>query len=179
MPDDSILISSEYIEYLIVGVETCTWIALMLAWLIGIPVANLEHINPLLAIIALPFAYPLGIVMDRLSYVVLFQARRLAILGLAKSTCKDELIAYRSEALYRAYEWRMRRVRIPGATAFNWLPLGVGILLYLGFDSFESHVVEVTAVLLTAVSLFAWASLYRRAYRFRQNACDIILGEIG
>jgi hypothetical protein len=174
MNTDNALVNSEYVEYLIIGSQTCTWLILLFAWLLGIPLARLGQVNPLLLVVVLPFAYSIGIIMDRLSYLILMKTRRLVTYGLGRSTCKDEWIAFRSETLYAAYEWRIRRIRIPGATALNWPPLGGVLVLYLGLNSFDSRVVEFSTLALTVVSLLAWMSLYRRAYQFRQNACDVI-----
>jgi hypothetical protein len=90
----------------------------------------------------------------------------------------DEYIAYHSPTLYAAYDWRVRRVRIPTSAVFNWLLLGIGLLLQLGFAStYTTWAIAITTLAFAAVSLFAWVQLFRRAYSFRKTACDVIRRE--
>ena len=91
---------------------------------------------------------------------------------------KDELIAYSSPELYSAYEVRVRRVRIIGASIFNWPLLG-GAFLFHSEITNTAQIIAIIffSILLSVLSIFVWKGLYRRAYKFRKNSIDVIRGE--
>jgi hypothetical protein len=67
-----------------------------------------------------------------------------------------------------------------GAAIFNWLLLGVALLLHIGFSEvYQSVLVIILASFLSLLSVITWRGLYYRAYKFRKNACDIIRSGIG
>jgi hypothetical protein len=147
----------------------------------NIPLSFIDKIEAGLAILFLPFAYLLGMLFDSLVQVILDRYRKrirdLFFYGNYEKY-KDEFIAFTSPTLYSAYEVRVRRVRILGAAIFNWPLLTLSLLLFFRFSNLkENLIIIVTGILLTAASMYAWKSLYARAYKYRRNACDVIRDE--
>lgn len=169
---------TRFIEYLIIGAHTTAWLALVLVYVLGIPVSMLTSISPQLLVIALPFVYLLGMLFDSLVQFLLEPLRRLVrkrAFDYKTGKYFDELIAFKSSDLYDAYEARVRRVRVIAASIFNWPLLGLALLLNLGMAlSTQTLSVALLSAALCALSVISWRVLYYRAYKFRKNACDII-----
>ena len=169
---------SPFVEYLIIGTHTTLWLLLTAMAIFGIPLSTLMSVDATQALLALPLVYLLGMLFDSLTQRSLNPMRKKIRDGLfnyADLTYRDEYIAIGSPELYSAYEVRVRRVRVIGAAIYNWPLLGVATLLHLGFSHIGRSVfVVVSALVLGFVSIIVWRSLYRRAYKFRKNACDVI-----
>jgi hypothetical protein len=169
-------IDTPLVEYLIIGSQTFVWLTLLVMKVFKIPIESLSKVDAPRILLLLPFVYLLGMIMDDLVFHPLNKKRKKIQEGIYDSElCKDEMIAYGSEALYSAYESRVRRVRIIGAAIFNLPLIGFCILLHVGFDNYLVTVLVISLSLLSSmVSYLTWANLYRRAYKFRYNAWEII-----
>jgi len=169
---------TRFIEYLIIGAHTTAWLSLVVAYMFGIPLSALKGISPELIVIALPFVYLLGMLFDSLVQYLLEPLRRLVrrrAFDYRTGRYLDELIAFKSSELYDAYEARVRRVRVIGASIFNWPLLGLALLLNLNRSiSAQTIFVALLSGALCVLSIISWRVLYYRAYKFRKNACDII-----
>jgi len=167
---------SPFVEYLIIGTHTSSWVLLMVMFVFRVPLSKLSSVDAAVFLLLLPFVYLIGMLTDSTVYYPLEPFRkkiRDSIIDYDKY--KDEFIAYSSPELYSAYDVRVRRVRIMGAAIFNWLLLGVAILLQIGFnDVYQSVFVIIITLLLSLFSAITWRGLYKRAYKFRKNACDTI-----
>jgi Mn2+/Fe2+ NRAMP family transporter len=165
--------SSEYVEYVITGAHTAVWMAILGLYLFGVPLSTFLNLSLVTLIIVLPFTYVLGVIMSSVSQVILTPLRALLKrIFIHYSVCPDEYIAAHSPTLYAAYEWRMRRTRIPGAAVLNWLLLGLMLLLFLGNPRTQAfEIIIIATVVLTVLSIFTWFDLYRRAFKFRRQAC--------
>ncbi|MBM4031792.1 MAG: hypothetical protein FJ291_08415 [Planctomycetes bacterium] len=168
-----------WLEYLIIGSHTCTWLVLLLAALFDIQLTGSRVPDAGLVVVVLPFAYLIGMIVDDAVHKILDPMRRAIRDQILDATLyKDELLAYRSERLYEAYESRMRRVRILGTAIFNWPLLGAAALAHVGFARWvPSLTIVAICGLLSVGSYLGCRSLYRRAYLFRKNACDCIFSE--
>jgi hypothetical protein len=183
--------NTPWAEYLIIGTHTATWFILLLAAIVEFRIDDILRINIGAILLLLPFAYILGMLTDSTIVRPLEPFRKSikiqAFEGLKTSECKDESIALRSPELYKAYDARIRRVRILGASIFNWPLLALAVIIYylkissLGFMAiFTSFtlVIALLGIILCLLSIWAWRGLYRRAYRFRRNACETLFDEI-
>jgi hypothetical protein len=164
------------IEYLIIGTHTTLCLLILIAKLFGIPLSTFLSIDPAAIVIALPFIYLIGMLFDDLAFRPLDPIRmKIRAKIFDADIYKDEVIAYASEQLYNAYEGRVRRVRVLGASVFNWPLLGLAILVQLGKSNYiYSTYVFIISILLSWISFVTWKNLYRRAYKFRRSACDVI-----
>jgi hypothetical protein len=174
-----------FIEYLIIGAHAACWLVLVVLFVFGISLSAVPIADAGVIIIALPFVYLLGMLVDSLAQVVISPLRRSIsrrVFGGESGAYQDEFIARNSATLYNAYEARVQRVRIVGAAIFNWPALGAAVLVYLGFnllspvDWLDIRFIFVAgaALVLCAISIFATQQLYYRAFNFRKNACDVI-----
>jgi hypothetical protein len=169
------------VEYLIIGTHASSWILFLVMYIFNIPLSFIDRIEAGLALLFLPFAYLLGMLFDSIVQGALDKYRKgirdLYFYG-SYEKYKDEFIALVSPTLYTAYEVRVRRVRILGAAIFNWPLLTISLLLYFQFSSLkENLIIVLVGASLTVASGFAWGSLYKRAYKYRKNACDVIRSE--
>lgn len=159
------------VEYLIIGSHVSSWILLVAYKLMGQPLEKLKDIDPSLVLLSLPFIYLVGMTFDDIYFQAL-NRYRLEI----KSKIKDEVLAYFSETLYSAYEHRVRRVRIVGGAIFNWPLLGLSILLHIGFKNYVISLLIVgISLVLSSISFWIWRNLYKRAYKFRDKAGEVVL----
>lgn len=204
-----------FVEYLIIGFHTATWIVILVLAMLGQTLMQLlVPIDDPIALILLflPFAYLLGITVDSVMYPLLDRKRssiKNEIFGIspkqrqkdgapdvpsippassANIACKDEFIALVSPELYDAYESRVRRVRILGTAIPNWLFLAGALVYYYTVHYPISYDVDywifpalvgTTGATLSILSFTSWKGLYRRAYKFRKNACEIIALKTG
>ena len=178
MPDfDTTIANSEYVEYIVIGAHAVAWITILAAYLLDIPLAQIANLNPILLLIGLPFMYILGMMIDAVSQYVLNPIRILIKNWQLKGQdCPDEFIGLNSPTLYAAYAWRARRARIPGSAIINWLLIGISLLLKIGLTgSYVEWLIIITSLATISITAFTWAELYRRAYKFRKNACQVIL----
>jgi putative flippase GtrA len=61
---------------------------------------------------------------------------------------------------------------------FNWLFLGIALLLYVGFSNPNIYIPAIAIpTLLSILSAFAWRFLVTRALQFRKNAIEVIREE--
>lgn len=165
-----------FVEYLIIGTHTFSWILLVIWSFLKLPLKTLGNIDAAIALLLLPIIYLFGMLFDSL-YQGLLNKERLKIRNriIEYSKYKDELIALESATLYAAYEVRMRRIRVIGAAIFNWPLLAISILLNLGFrDTGKVVFIILAALLLTIASIITWRGLFERAYDFRKSAIDEI-----
>ena len=167
---------SPFVEYLIIGTHTSSWILLMVMSAFRLPLSKLGSIDAAAFLLLLPFIYLIGMLTDSIVYYPLEPFRKKIRDSVFEyENYKDEFIAYSSPELYSAYDVRVRRVRIMGAAIFNWLLLGVALLLQIGFSEvYQSVLVMTLALFLSLLSVITWRGLYYRAYKFRKNACDVI-----
>src|SRR3990172_6933971 len=123
-----------FVEYLISGTYTSIWVLLVIMAILGIPIQSLSDINVGLVLLFIPLAYILGTLFSTLSAHALNSFRvRIRNTIFPYEHYKDETIAYLSSDLYAAYTARAHRVRLMGASIFNWLFLAVALLLHTGF----------------------------------------------
>ena len=165
-----------FVEYLIIGSHTAAWIVLLFLAIFGIPLSALAGIDAAAVLLLLPFIYLLGMLVDSIVHYPLEPFRkRIRDSIFQYDNYKDEFIAHSSPELYSAYEVRVRRVRIIGASIFNWPLLGVTALLHVGFTKPVVYVSVIASTLILCIlSIIVWGGLYQRAYKFRKNACDVI-----
>jgi|SRR6266487_3090844 len=167
---------SPFVEYLIIGTHTSSWILLMVMAAFRVPLSKLGSIDAASFLLLLPFIYLIGMLTDSTVYYPLEPFRKkIRDSVINYENYKDEFIAFSSPELYSAYDVRVRRVRIMGAAIFNWLFLGIALLLHIGFTQVYQSVLVITlTLLLSLLSIITWRGLYHRAYKFRKNACDVI-----
>ena len=167
---------TRFVEYLIIGSHTASWLLLLIGAVFGIPISSFGNVNASLIVIALPFIYLIGMLFDSLAAYLLERFRRqIRSKIFDHENYKDELIAFESPSLYDAYEARIRRVRVIGAAIFNWPLFGISLLLNLRLtSSTQIFFISVGSSAMCIFSILAWRILYKRAYQFRKNACDII-----
>jgi len=165
-----------FVEYLIIGSHTFSWLLLITFGVFNIPISVLNHIDASVIIVVLPLIYLLGMLFDSIIQYMLDPFRqkiRDSLFDYIKY--KDEFIALKSSELYNAYEVRVRRVRVIGAAIFNWPILGITIIFVIGVKNpFQLLFILGSSLILCLASIIAWRGLYRRAYKFRKNACDLI-----
>ncbi len=169
-------IDTPFIEYLIIGMHTSIWLILISMWILDFPLSAIISAKPALLVLFLPFVYLVGMLFDSTVYPILNPFRKKIKASLiSNEEYKDELLAHFSPDLYAAYETRVRRVRIIGAGIFNWPLSGIALLLHIGFINPTHYWYIITmSCILSFSCAFVWKSLSRRAYKFRQNAVDII-----
>lgn len=167
---------TRFVEYLIIGSHTASWLLLLICALFGIPISKLGDINASLIVVALPFIYLLGMFFDSVSAYLLEPLRRKIRSKIFEyEKYKDEFIALESPSLYDAYEARIRRVRVIGAAIFNWPLVGITSLLNLHLTSLTQFLfISLGSLVMCLLSILTWRVLYMRAYQFRKNACDVI-----
>lgn len=173
---DNTLASTDYLEYVVIGAQGGVWVVLLATYLLNIPLHQFATLNPVLLVIGLPFMYVLGLMVDTVSHLILSPVRVIIRnWQLGSDSCPDEYIGLHSPTLYAAYAWRARRPRIPGSATVNWLLIGISLLLHTGFtDSYETRLIIIVSLVTIVVTLFTWFELWRRAYKFRKNACQTI-----
>lgn len=171
----------EYVEYFVIGAQTAVWATILFGYLLGASPEDILQVPPILYLLLVPFIYILGMIIDNVSQFLLNPIRILIKnRQLAGIDCPDEFIGYHSITLYQAYEWRTRRARIPGSALVNWLFLGSSILLYVGPEnSYLFRIVLIASAACVLLTAFTWIELYKRAYRFRRNACETIRENLG
>lgn len=167
---------SPFVEYLIIGFHTSIWVLLMILAIFKAPISILAQIDAGRILLFLPIIYMIGMLFDSITRLPLEPFRKKIRNSLFKyEQCKDELIAFKSPELYSSYQARVRRVRIIGTAIFNWLLLGGTILLHLDRSKPTQYIATIIlALTLSVASIVAWKEYYKRAYKFRKNACDQI-----
>ena len=168
-----------FVEYLISGTHTSIWLLMVVMAILGLPLQSLLGLNVGLVVLFIPLAYTLGALISTLTALILNPFRvRIRNSLFPYEHYKDEMIAYSSSDLYAAYTARMHRVRLMGASIFNWLFLAVALLFHGDFTKSPYYVsVIIIPLLLSVLSAIAWYSLIKRLLEFRKNAIDIIREE--
>jgi hypothetical protein len=170
-----------YFEYAIVGAHALAWLVVLGAYVLGVPLSDLFQVNPGFLVILLPFLYIVGAMVDSASQILLEPFRRRIRSRFFRSSrvpYTDEHLAFASASLYSAYQERVRRIRIIGAAIFNWPLLGAALLLYEGSPaSLQYRLVVLASSAFTLLSIVTWRSLYFRAYKFRDNAMQVIASQ--
>ncbi len=162
------------VEYLIIGTHTSIWIFFIIMKIISFPLHRLTDIDPATVLLILPLIYINGMLFDELTFRPLNSIRERIQHDVFKAKApKDELLAFTSQSLYTAYEMRVRRVRIIGASIFNWPLLCMSILLHVENWAYKTMLI-VLGISLSAISFHVWKKLYYRAYKFRKNAFEVI-----
>ncbi len=167
---------SPFVEYLIIGAHTSAWLLLVIMVVFGLPLSALAGVDAGFVLLLLPFVYLVGMLVDSIVHYPLEPFRKKIRDSVFQyDKYKDEFIAYSSPELYSAYEVRVRRVRIIGAAIFNWPLVGAALLFHIGFaQPIQSIFVIATTLILSLLSVITWRGLYKRAYKFRKNAIDVI-----
>ena len=144
------------VEYLIIGAHAMSWLTVLFMALLKIPLDKLTKLEPATVLLALPFAYLIGMLCDSTVQPLLEGPRKRikAQYFNDKQKYKDESIALKSPDLYTAYDARVRRVRILGTAIFNWPLLALSLLLYFGFVINLQSLVQIGAscILFTILS---------------------------
>jgi len=168
-----------YVEYVIVGTHTSIWLSFVIMAIFDIPLEVLLNINVGIVVLLIPIAYLLGALFSTLTVRLLSRVRRKIRNSIFPSeNYKDETIAYLSPDLFSAYSVQMHRVRLMGPSIFNWLFLGMALLLYTGFSKPSIYIPAISIpILLSILSAIAWRFLVIRALEFRKNAIDVIREE--
>src|SRR5579884_1994886 len=121
MNPEVVFASAEYVEYAVIGAHASLWLLVLFSWLFNLHLSQISQINVVFLLVLVPITIVMGTTIDGLTQRVLSFPRK-AIKRLAgKDVMKDEMIGRLDPVLYAAYEWRIRRARIPGAAIFNWL----------------------------------------------------------
>ncbi len=171
------------VEYLIIGVQTSTWIYFICLKLLNYPFDIASKIDTAILFLLLPFIYIVGMIFDDLAYRLLRSRIKAIKDKVLKSggtdvkkrnskDYKDETLARKSEVLYNAYEAKVRRVRIIGSAIFNWPLLGFAIALNIDFANPILIPLVISTIVLTISSWIVWNGLNTRAYEFRKKAID-------
>jgi hypothetical protein len=169
-----------FVEYLIIGSHTFSWILLLLWSVFKIPMKSLGDIDAGAALLLLPVVYLFGMLFDSL-YQGLLNKQRIKIRNriIEYPKYKDELMALESPTLYAAYEVRMRRIRVIGAAIFNWPLLAISLLINLGLSNIGQVIfIALSTILLVLASIITWRGLFERAYDFRKSAIDEIRNKV-
>ena len=166
-----------FVEYLIIGTHTCTWLLLMIMAILGIPLQSLTLIKTEHIIFLLPFVYLLGTLFSSISNFPLrpFRGSIRKQVFPNGGIYKDEIIAHKSPELYKGYTSRMHRVRLMGASIFNWILLGFAFSLHT--DPINPHYyipAVIFPIILSVLSGVAFYSLEKRALEYRKTAIDVI-----
>lgn len=187
------------VEYLIIGMHTASWMAIIILRIFKVPTNILLKIDTTAVLLLIPFVYIIGMMADDLVFSVLKRGTEKIKKDVSvgkKSSSKepedksnskdkkrdknsmDENIALKSPELYNAYEARVRRVKIIAAAIFNWPLLGLSLCIYFSNKSMSLIVtIAVISTILTATSYKIWQNLTRRAYSFREKASFVISEE--
>jgi hypothetical protein len=176
MNSETAFASTEYVEYAVIGAHALVWLSLLFLWLLGIPLTRIGSPTTAIVVLLIPLTLVIGTVIDSLVQRVLTPVRVLVrrIVG-GTVFLSDEELAQRAPHLYRAYEWRIRRARIPGAATINWLVLLLVILLTPGSVPSENVLIlTLGCVSLAVASGLAWINFLYRAFKFRRNASQLI-----
>jgi len=169
-------LNTPFVEYLIIGTHTSTWLTLTIMAILRIPIAKITNIDVGLVVLLLPFIYLLGTLFATL-IVFLLEPFRKKIQNsvFPYDKYKDEVIAYHSSELYKAYTVRVHRVRVMESSIFNWFLLGMSVLLHVGFKNPNYYIPAITIPLIFSIlSIISWRGLQKRAYKFRKNAIEVI-----
>jgi hypothetical protein len=165
-----------FVEYLIIGTLTSTWLLLLIMAILNKPLESLLNIQPGILIFFLPFAYLLGALFATISSMLITPFRgKLREKSFEYEKYKDEVIALFSPELYTAYNARAHRTRLMYSSIFNWLFLGIAIVLNTGFSNPAYYLPAIIIPLvLSALSALAYYSNQKRLYKFRKNSIDMI-----
>lgn len=171
-----------FVEYLIIGAHTSTWLAILGMYVFNIQPIEITRFPAGLLVVAIPFVYLIGMVFDSLVNQLFLDRVRKGIKESVKGADRpDELIAYESGRLYKAYDARVQRVRIVGAAVPNWLILGGLLIIYSewvdssrGWLNERTYLIGGVAASLAIVSIFSMRYLYRRAFKYRSTAISVI-----
>ncbi len=176
-----------FVELIVIGVGATAWVVLLVLALIGVDKGVLEQIlQPAVALPVLAFVYVLGIVMDRLSDMLL---EKLWGEGFLSASFKSRAEYYRdrrlilthSERLSDLLEYGRSRMRICRGWAVNWflIALALDVLLiarfpekswslYLGFSG------TAVLLLLSFATWISWRRLVLNEYRKIREQADFI-----
>jgi hypothetical protein len=176
MNTETAFASTEYVEYAVIGAHGLVWLVLLFLWLLGVPLARLAPPTTAIVVLVIPLTLVIGTVIDSLAQRTLTPLRVLVRRIVSGAVyLSDEDLAQRAPRLYRAYEWRVRRARIPGAATINWLALLLVIILTPGSVPAEDVLVLTLGCIgLALASGLAWINFLYRAFKFRRNASQLI-----
>jgi hypothetical protein len=176
------LSDTPFLEYLIIGAHTSTWLVVLGMYVYGIQPASVTQVPTGLVVVLVPFVYLIGMLFDSLVQILYMdRVRRWIKHRIEGADCPDELIAFESGRLYKGYDARVQRVRIIGAAIPNWIMLAGLLIVYgdfvdsrRGLFTEQNYLIASTGGALALVSLIAMFYLYARAFRYRSKACFII-----
>jgi hypothetical protein len=165
-----------FVEYLIIGTHTSTWLLLIIMAILGKPLDSLASIKPEILIFTIPFVYLLGTLFATISSMLISPIRgKLRDKTFEYEKYKDEIIALFSPELYTAYNARAHRTRLMYSSIFNWWFLGIALLLHTGFSNPTYYLPAIIIPLsLSALSALAYYSNQKRIFKFRKNSIDMI-----
>jgi len=184
--------TSIFVELLVIGFQTLTWIGLLIITIIGYKGIDFEKLLSInLALPILAMTYVLGVAIDRLSDMV-FLPRDHRLRDKEKLKASPEFLVMRfyilgkSKDIYAQLEYTRSRLRIMRAATLNFVALSVVSTFFVWFQlgnifSFQTRVaacilVLVLGDLLAYISYKSWVVLTKTyikntiaAYRVLQD----------
>ena len=163
-----------FVEILIIGFQSLTWMALLAASIFGIDTISIYNFTgwqTLLIMFALVVAYVLGIVVDRLADTAFSELRKF-LQFIAPKLLKEDgedkslpsfaemrlQILMQSDAVSKFMDYQRSRLRIARATVFNLLLITIcGVIFLSTRTSFSIHEIVMSAfigLVLVAISLY-------------------------
>jgi len=184
--------TSIFVELLVIGFHTLTWIGLLIITIIGYRSINLEKLLSInLALPILAMTYVLGVAIDRLSDMVFLPCdHRLRDKEKLKAFPEFLIMRFyilgKSKDIYAQLEYTRSRLRIMRAATLNFVALSVVSTFFVWFQlgnvfSFQTRVatcilVLVVGGLLAYISYKSWVVLTKTyikntiaAYRVLQD----------
>jgi len=159
-----------FIEHLISGVQVAIWVFLLFLSVFGFDWIDIEQVKDLqliIAVVLLPFVYPLGIivdnVIDELLQPIHKRIRNKYMTDKSQSTAKL-LTMLPNDHIAGQLDYIRRRIRISRSTFVNMIVITISLLLFtltrlndaLGDDLYKAVVFEV--VLGSIFVYLAWNS---------------------
>lgn len=178
-----------------IGIHTSIWIILLLIGII-IPklditqiTANIKPIEIFLTVFLIPIFYIIGLLIDQLCFTILKGTMKKIKGKVFTEISEEDLLKYsdewigkNSEVLYSEYRNKIMRARILASMIINWPLIGLSLVIFIIRQNLNliptiitCGIIVIISVLLTIFSCKVWKAYFERAYKFRKNACDVIL----
>ncbi|KKQ34482.1 MAG: hypothetical protein US52_C0057G0003 [candidate division WS6 bacterium GW2011_GWA2_37_6] len=125
-----------FIEHLIAGVQVGVWLLLLFLSVFGYEWVNIEQIQQMqliLAVILLPFIYPLGIVVDNIADEILqplHRRIRKSVVGDKDISTARLMLRLQSEHTASQLDYIRRRIRISRSTFINMIIITITSVIF-------------------------------------------------
>ena len=181
-----------FAEVLVIGLQAVVWLSLFalsfsgVSWVARDALAELPDWTPLIAVFAIAFAYPLGIIVDRMADSIFhpldLRIRAKVLRGSKPRPARMRLyILAKNEGVALFLDYIRSRLRIARSTSLNLVLLTLSAAVFLTTRNLtgELEVIPLVAsgVMLGLASLFAWYRISRTYYKRLRQAYEISQGE--